>query len=193
MKKKIFLLLGHPDSESTGAEFLSSYEQGAKDGGFEVRRTNLGDIHFDPILHKGYKTIQALEPDLLRMQEDIKWADHFVIIYPNWWITMPALLKGLFDRMWLPGFAFHFHTNNMMWDKLMKGKTARVFVTMDANPILERFMVGDFTNEIKRGILGFAGFKVHLKKIGPMKKLNVHPARKEKWKLMFYSMGKKGR
>lgn len=190
MKKKIFVLLGHPDSESSCGQFLGAYQNGAAEAGFEVRRVNLGELAFDPILHKGYKVIQPLEPDLVKVQENIKWADHFVIIYPNWWITMPALLKGMFDRMWLPGFAFHFHKTGLGWDKLLKGKTARVFVTMDANPFFERIMVGDFTNEISRGILGFAGFQVSLKKIGPLK--NITPERKQHLVDQFREWGKRG-
>src|SRR3989338_3975857 len=172
-KKKIFVLIGHPSSESLSAELATSYVYGAKEGGYEVRRTNLGELSFDPILHKGYREKQELEPDLLKLQGDIKWADHFVIIYPAWWSTMPALLKGMFDRMWLPKFAYQFYREgpfkDLMWRRLMKGKTARVFVLSDSPPILARLMFGDTTNEIRRGILWFAGFRVRVKKVGPLK------------------------
>ncbi len=159
--------MGNPDKEDTMSNFFAdTYEAAAKAAGHEVRRANLGDLSFDPILHKGYKVIQPLEPDLLRTQEDMRWADHFVLIYPLWWASMPALLKGLWDRMYIPGFAFHFHKNGLMWDKLLAGKSARVIILSKNWPIVERFLFGDFKNEIGKAILGFAGYKVRITEIG---------------------------
>ncbi|MBX4200023.1 NAD(P)H-dependent oxidoreductase [Candidatus Parcubacteria bacterium] len=167
-KKKVFILLGHPDTDSFNNTLAGEYERGATEAGHEVRRMNIGDMKFDPILHKGYKVIQEYEPDILAFQENIKWADHFVIIYPSWWSTMPALLKGLFDRSWMPRFAFHF-TGDFTWEKLLKGKTARIIITSDSIPLAQRIIFGDTTNELRKGILGFAGFKVSKKQFGYFK------------------------
>lgn len=164
---KIFILLGNPDSVDTlGNDIATQYAADALAAGHEVRRTNIGDLSFDPILHKGYKEIQALEPDLLKVQEDMKWADHFVLVYPLWWAGMPALLKGMWDRMFIPGFAFHFHKDGMGWDRLLQGKTARVIITSKNWPIIERMLFGDFKNEIGKALLGFAGYKVRITEIG---------------------------
>ena len=166
-KKNIFVLLGHPDSDSLSAELARVYVEVAEAQGHNVRYVQLGDLDFDPILHKGYKKIQELEPDLLGVQENMKWADHFLLIYPNWWNTMPALLKGMFDRMFLPDFAFRFYKDRPGWEGLLRGKTARVIVLSGNTPLLIRFLFGDYTNEITRGILGFAGYKVFLNTFGP--------------------------
>ncbi len=169
---KIFILLGHPNTDGTlNSALADTYEREARTAEHEVRRANIGDLSFDPILHKGYKAIQALEPDLKQVQEDIKWCDHFVLLYPIWWSTMPALLKGMIDRMWLPSFAFRFRKTKdgkgtLGWDKLLKGKTARVIVTLKNYSLLEHFMYGNYTMDIMDAVLRFSGFKARLTEIG---------------------------
>lgn len=189
MAKKILVLLGHPDKETFCGSLADAYEAGSKASGNEVRRVNIGELSFDPILHKGYKVIQKLEPDLVMVQEAIKWCDHLVIIYPSWWSTMPALFKGLIDRMWLPGFAYSFPEDGVGWIKLLKGKSSRVFVTMDSPPLIARIIAGDSTNEIKRGILKFSGFSpVKIAKIGPVKSFSTE--KKSKWLTQAHEWGK---
>lgn len=172
-KKKIVLLLGHPDTTAThSGELALLYETAAKKAGHEVRKFNLGEMKFDPILHKGYKVIQELEPDLKTFQEALRWCDHFVLIYPMWWSSMPALLHGLFDRVWLPAFAFRMRKHRdgsqaLGWTKLMKGKTARVIVLSNTLPFFVWCLFGDYTNEIRMAILWFAGFKTHVTRLGP--------------------------
>ncbi len=190
-KKKIFILLGHPDKDTKCGYFADSYEKGAREAGYEVRRINLGDLKFDPMLHKGYKVIQEIEPDLKIVQENIKWCEHFVIFYPSWWSTMPALLKGMFDRIWLPYFAFNFNKDRWGWQKHLKGRSALVVVTSDSHPFITRILMGDSTNEIKKGILKFAGFSpVNILKAGPLK--NISQDKKEKWAKKLFKLGKNG-
>lgn len=196
-QKKIFILVGHPDAETSSGLFADVYAEGAREVGHEVRRMNIGELSFDPILHKGYKEIQALEPDLIAVQENFKWADHIVILYPNWWSTMPALLKGMFDRMWIPGFAFSFkkdkegkRTNTVI--RMLKGKSARVIITTGTRPLFLRVLFGDFTNEISRGILGFSGISpVCVSTIGPCE--NVSEAKMKRWEEKVRCFGKKAK
>jgi NAD(P)H dehydrogenase (quinone) len=171
-KKKIFILLAHTCSNSFCAKFADIYEKSAKDSGHEVRRVNIGDLRFDSVLWQGYNAIQDLEPDLVNVQDNIRWCEHFVVLYPMWWSSMPAYFKGMIDRMWLPGFAFKFSPSGFFWEKLLKGRSARVIVTMDSPALPSRFMFGDSVNEIKRGVLGFSGFSpVRVKKFGLVKKV----------------------
>lgn len=195
-KKKIYILLGHPNTETLTGAFADAYETGALDAGHEVRRQNIGEMKFDPILHKGYKEIQELEPDLITFQENMKWAEHIVILYPNWWCSMPALLKGLFDRAWLPGFAFKFGKNGLMgkimWKKLFKGKSARVIICANTPAFVTHFLFGDFTNELSHATLGFAGIKpVRVKVFSPTEE--APNALRLRWIRMVKHMGRKAK
>jgi NAD(P)H dehydrogenase (quinone) len=192
-KKNIFIFVGQEDTQGTFCGALAdAYEQGARAGGHDVRRTNIGDIRFDPLLHKGYRTIQELEPDLKKVQDDMRWANHITIIYPTWWSAMPAILKGFFDRTWLPGFAFHFHKSGMGWDALLKGRTGRIITTMDESPMLEGIMFGDSTSELDRAILKFSGIKpVRATRLGSVKKAS--DGEKKEWLQWATKIGKQGR
>lgn len=189
--KKILVFLGHPDKTSFSGVLADTYEAAARTGGHEVERVNIGDLQFDPILHMGYKQIQALEPDLLTLQEKIKAADHVVFIYPNWWVTMPAVLKGMFDRMWLPGFAFNFDKQTKKLIQRLKGKSGRVIIVAGTHtPFMTWWKFGDYTNEIAHGILGFAGIKTKVTAFGPAER--VKPEVHQKWIQRVAALGRKG-
>lgn len=178
--KKILVFLGHPNSDSYSGRVATAYEQSARNAGHEVERLNIADLHFDPNLKMGYKVIQELEPDLKMVQDKILWAEHIVFVYPNWWCTMPALMKGMFDRMWLPGFAFNFDKVTKKLIQRLKGKTARVIIVAGTHsPLKTWWKFGDFTNEIAHGILGFSGIKTKVTALGPSER--VLPAKLEGW------------
>ncbi|MCF8277039.1 MAG: NAD(P)H-dependent oxidoreductase [Flavobacteriales bacterium] len=157
---KIYLLLGHPDSASYNGAIAHAYCQKAQELGHEVRFQKVGDLKFDPILHKGYKEIQALEPDLAQAQENLLWCDHWVVVYPMWWGSVPALFKGFLDRTLVPGFAFKYHKNDPMWDKLLKGRSGEIIRTSDAPTIWICLMYGNSDlGMIKNATMNFCGIK----------------------------------
>jgi putative NADPH-quinone reductase len=161
--KRILIINGHPDPMSFCEALSNSYEKGAKNAGFEVQRFNLRDLKFDPILHNGYRVIQPLEPDLVMAQEAIKWAEHIVWVFPTWWLGIPALMKGFIDRAFVPGFGFKYRKNSILWDKLLKGRSSRLLITMDAPYIVNLFRYGgDGHFNFRKGVLWFCG-------IGPIK------------------------
>lgn len=191
MAKKIVILLGNSDKETYSGSMADAYEKGAKESGHEVIRFNIGEMKFDPILHKGYKEIQALEKDLVDLQEAITLADHLVIVYPNWWCAMPAILKGLFDRTWIPGFAFNFDKQTKKLIQRLKGKTGRTIVVAGTHsPFKTWWLFGDYTNELQHGILGFSGIEASTTTFGPTEK--VSEAKRQQWLKEVEVLGKKG-
>jgi len=190
MNKNILVILGHPDTDSFCGSLSKAYIDSAKKHGSEVRQLHLGELKFDPILWTGYNKIQELEPDLVNAQELIQWSNHIVFVYPNWWGAMPALMKGFFDRVFLPGFAFKYRGSSLP-DKLLSGRTAQLMVTMDTPPWFYRWiyrMPGH--NEMKRSILEFCGIKVvKISEFGPVKGSNQK--QREKWIAIAKDLGSK--
>lgn len=190
--KKILIFLGNPDTSSYSGRLADSYEGAAKHSGFETRRLNIGDMQFDPVLHQGYKEIQQLEPDLRYFQESVQWADHIVFVYPNWWCSMPAKMKGLFDRSWLPGFAFNFDKETKKLIKRLTGKTARVIIVAGSHsPFMTWWKFGDYTNEISHGILGFAGIRTKVTAFGPTEKVSALTL--DRWAEELARLGSRGK
>lgn len=168
---KILLIQGHPDIESYNYALAASYKKGAIASGAEVKEINIGELTFNPNLEFGYRKRTELEPDLLAAQESIKWADHIVWVYPVWWGSVPALMKGFLDRVLLPGFAFEKREGSVWWDKLLKEKTSRIICTMDQPTWYYRWINGRPSHiAMKKLTMNFIGIKkVRITSIGPIR------------------------
>ncbi len=155
--------------------------EGARSAGHEVRCLRLREMPFDPILHGGYTAPQPFEPALLDAREAIRRCRHFVIVTPCWWWSVPALLKGFIDRVFLPGFGVEYLDDFPYIRKLMKGRSARVIYTQNSPQWLAVLARGDmFWKSMRRGILGHCGFgPVRRTVLAPMK--GSSQAKRESW------------
>jgi NAD(P)H dehydrogenase (quinone) len=171
MPKKILVILGQPQRHSYGGALMLAYSEGARAAGAEVKELYLGDLKFDPLATTSLAHLNELEPDLALAQEAIKWADHLVFVYPIWWGTIPALLKGFIERVFLPGFAVNFRKNSPRWDKLLTGRSARLIVTLNTPSWIYRWYFGrPGHNTMKKTILQICGIKpVRITEVGPLK------------------------
>ena len=192
MTARILVILGHPQQESFCGAIATAYATGARETGSEVREILLGNLNFDPMRRGGYSTEQPLEQDLVSAQESILWAQHIVFVYPLWWGAMPALLKGFIDRVFVPDFAFRYRKGSKLWERLLKGRSAHLFVTMDSPPWYYRWicrMPGH--KQMKQAILGFSGVKpVGITNFGSVR--NSTLAQREKWLAQARTAGAKG-
>lgn len=181
MSRSIVILLGHPDRDSLCGALAARYQQAALAAGHQVQLFALGEIDFDPILRHGYRQIQPLEPGLEQINAAIAGCQHLVLVYPTWWGGMPALLKGFFDRAFLPGVAFRYRADSVWWDRLLAGRSARVITTLDTPPWYYRWvyrMPGH--QQIRRTILDFCGIRpVKISGFGPVR--SACEAQREAW------------
>ncbi len=169
--KKILIINGHPDSESYNCALAEAYFKGAVASGATVELMHLKDLNFNLNLQFGYRKRTELEPDLLMAQDKLKWADHLVWIYPVWWGSVPALMKGFLDRVLLPGYAFQKRENSVWWDKLFTTKSARIICTLDQPGWFYRLRYAAPSHHAIKGLtLQFIGVQqVNITTIGPIR------------------------
>ena len=136
---------------------------------------------FNPNVIAGSPRNQVIEPSIKEAIELVGWADHLVFVFPTWWGTMPAALKGFLDRVLLPGFAFEEHEDGPGWSKLLTGKSAHLLTTMDTPPWVYRWIYkSPGLNGIARATLGFCGIAPVRRSIfGPVK--GSDPQRRALW------------
>lgn len=164
MTKRILIIDGHPDQDAMRLchGLSEAYAAGAADGGHEIRRIDLHTLDF-PLLRTREDFDHGTPPNnIAAAQADIMWAEHLVIVYPLWLGTMPALLKAFLEQVIRPNFAFE--RGKPGWPKkLLKGRTARIVVTMGMPVMVYRWVyLSHSLRSLERNILKFAG-------IGPVR------------------------
>lgn len=168
---RTLVVIGHPRPGSFCEALAEAYIEGALGARAEVRRLDLARCSFDPDVRLPSPREQPLEPDLQAAREAILWAQHIVLVFPTWWGTMPARLKGFLDRVLAPGFAFEDREDDTGWDKLLTGRTGHLFTTMDTPPFVYRWIYGaPGLNAAGRATFDFCGIAPVRRTIfGPVK------------------------
>ncbi|MXV63289.1 NAD(P)H dehydrogenase [Natronorubrum sp. JWXQ-INN-674] len=188
----VLCILGHPRPDSFCGALADAYRDGADEAGAAVRELAVADLEFDPDVHAESPTDQPLEDDLQTAQRDIEWADHLVFVYPNWWGTMPARLKGFFDRVFEPGFAFAEYEDGegAGHEELLDDKTAELIVTMDMPPWVYRWIYRQpGTNAVKHATLGYAGVRTtRVTELGPIESSTLEE--REEWLAEVEALGR---
>jgi len=159
---RIAVIQGHPDA--AGGHFCNAladaYARGADAAGHELRRIEVAELDF-PLLRSQIEYRSGELPVGLRQsQADLLWADHYLIVYPLWAGTMPALLKGFLEQIVRPELYEKPSDSGEAWSKPLRGKSARVIVTMGMPALLYRWYFGAHgLKNLERSILGFVGIK----------------------------------
>jgi 1,4-dihydroxy-2-naphthoate polyprenyltransferase len=177
---RCLFILAHPRRDSFCGALFDALVHGARSAGVECRELILSEQAFDPDVHAHSPEHQALEPELAAAQADIGWAEHLVFVYPTWWGTFPAQLKGFLDRTLTPGFAFRHHADGR-WDQLLKGRTAELLTTMDTPPLVYRWIYrAPGHHALANATLGYCGVRTVRRRIdGPV--ITSTPEERERW------------
>lgn len=159
-RKTILIIQGHPDPSGQRLchALTQAYAAGAREAGHGVIEVDVARLDF-PLLRTQNEFMNAPMPSALtEAKEALIAADHVVIVFPLWLGTMPALLKGFLEQVMRPGVAFAYQENGFA-KKLLKGRSARVVVTMAMPSLFYRlFFFANGVSVLERNILSFVGF-----------------------------------
>jgi putative NADPH-quinone reductase len=162
--RRITIILGHPDP--LGGHYChaltDAYAAEAVAAGHEVRRIDVAALDI-PLLRNKDEFERGVAIAAVRSaQATIHWADHLLILYPLWMGMMPAVLKAFFEQVLRPGFSHRIAVNGMP-ERLLKGRSARIVVTMGMPAFAYRWLFGAHgVKALRRSVLWLCG-------IGPVR------------------------
>lgn len=142
---RVLVVFAHPVESSFGAALHKEVINTLKEGGHEIDDCDLYAEKFDPILtgddrihyHDIPGNRKRVEPYVQRLEK----AEAIVFVTPIWNFGWPAILKGYFDRVWLPGVTFDLVNGNVK-PKLHNIRKMVAVTTYGANPI-RAFIAGN--------------------------------------------------
>ena len=122
---KIFIVHAHPEPQSFCSAMKDTAVETFQKLGHEVQVSDLHQMKWNPVAsgddfevrsqpdylvyaleqRESYKSGQ-LSPDIQAEIEKLKWCDLLIFNFPMYWFSVPAILKGWIDRVFVSGFCY---------------------------------------------------------------------------------------
>ena len=194
MARRIAIIQGHPDGSAVRfcRVLAAVYEEAAISAGHEIRKVDVAAMDIAPLRERVQWQDSEPSGEVAQAQKTIEWAEHLVIFYPLWLGSMPALLKAFFEQVFRPGFAVDRDRTELVWHKRLRGRSARIVITMGMPVFIYRgYFLSHSLKTLERNILGFCG-------IGPVQASLIglvdapNPAGRQKWLQKMARLGYKG-
>lgn len=124
----------HPIEGSFCSAIRDTAVQGLQQAGHHVDVIDLSAIEFDPVMSldewEMYRTSKGdIPPGLEDHIALVKQAQILVFVYPTWWSSLPAQLKGWVERVMIYGVAYTLNGNNKVRPALTQVKHIYIFST----------------------------------------------------------------
>ena len=180
---KVFILYAHPEPEkSFNGELLRTSIKTLEAEGHEVRVSDLYQMQFNPVAsekdflerrfpdrlqydreQKHAVKYDALTADIVEEIEKVMWCDLFIVQFPLYWFSMPAIMKGWFDRVFANSLIYG--AGKRMENGGLKGKKAMVCLSTGAEETMFKpnGLLGDINITlwpIHGGIFWYTGMEV---------------------------------
>ncbi len=156
---KTLIITAHPSSKGFTHGIANAISEERKERGIEVEILDLykTDLTQDFLRFENIRQVPA-DPHRDAIQQKISNSDELIFVHPIWWLSMPAIMKNFVDNNITSHFAYKYVDGKRVG--LLKGKTARIYVTCDAPAWLYLFLAIPYMTVWIAGILMFCGVKV---------------------------------
>jgi NAD(P)H dehydrogenase (quinone) len=153
------LVYAHPNHKGHCGCFLQEIKKELERRKEPYEVLDLYAIGYDPVLKadEHYSSGScSVAPQNKEFQAKIGNAKRLVFVFPVWWQSMPAILKGFIDRVLVAGFAFRYV--GKVPKGLLQGRKAAVFTSSGAPRFFTKMLYGDRALKGMVGdTLGFCG------------------------------------
>ena len=162
MLRKALLVIGNPNPVSYNHAILDVCKKQLALRKCSCETRDLYSLKFNPCLSADdFQTMskKQIPRDIAEEQKWIKWSDLMILIYPIWWASCPAIVKGYIDRVFSSGFAYHIEK-----DGIRPGLVGKKIVLINTYGQPKSFYYPKFENAMKivvdEGIFEWSGMKV---------------------------------
>ena len=139
---KTLIIYNHPHEGSFCSAIRDAVQSGLDTAGHSYKLINLDEDKFDPVMHEkdlkafvqggrlGEAGTEGVDPLVMSYVEKMRWAERIVMIFPIWWMTMPAMMKGFVDKVIFPGMVYKMDGSRLV--SMLSGlKQVTIITTMN--------------------------------------------------------------
>lgn len=165
--RRFLVVHAHPLADSLAAALRDAAIDGIAAAGHQADLVDLYVDGFDPCLSGRERAVFAKPnyeppPEIAGYCERLESADGLVLVFPQWWFGMPAILKGFIDRVFVPGLAFGVNPGTRALEpRLARLRSCHVVTTTNSSwRVTELYMRNPVRRQIRNGIVGICGERV---------------------------------
>ncbi|MFT3739436.1 MAG: NAD(P)H-dependent oxidoreductase [Breznakibacter sp.] len=161
--KQHLIIYAHPSPRSFSYKLKDRLAQESVARHWQANVRDLYEMGFNPVLSPS--DLQQLKSgrtpsDIAAEQALLSRADVVTLIFPLWWASYPAIVKGYIDRVFSYGFAYKTGSNGI--EGLLKGKKVVLFTSMgnSMEEYEEKKLFGAFRQTLGHEIFDFCGMEI---------------------------------
>lgn len=156
------VVVAHSDRQSRTQQVARAAAEAIRARGGDVEFADLAAEGFDPRFTDAdldlYRGKAAVPAEVAAEQERIDRADHLILVFPMYWWSMPAVLKGWIDRVFVNNWAFDVTAPDGQFGMLQRLTIDLIILAADDAESFARHSIPEAVRtQIERGIIEYSG------------------------------------